>query len=67
MRCPKNYRDLTAVERDRFAQALYQLKAPGVVDQFANDHDVLSFQKPILYGTMLKSTAKAVADGGFTL
>lgn len=39
MSCRKNYRDLTTVERDRFVQALYHLKATGVVDQFANDHD----------------------------
>lgn len=39
MRCRKNYRHLTTVERDRFVQALYHVKAAGIVDQFANDHD----------------------------
>src|SRR5687767_2237144 len=39
MRCRKNYRDLTPVERDRFVQALYHVKSTGIVDQFANDHD----------------------------
>lgn len=39
MRCRKNYRDLTSVERDRFVQALHHVKSTGVVDQFANDHD----------------------------
>ena len=39
MRCRKNYRDLTTVERDRFVQALYHVKATGVVDQFAAEHD----------------------------
>jgi hypothetical protein len=38
MRCRKNYRDLTEVERDRFVQALYYLKSTGLVDQFANEH-----------------------------
>lgn len=39
MRCRKNYRDLTVTERDRFVQALYHVKAAGVVDQFAAEHD----------------------------
>jgi hypothetical protein len=39
VRCRKNYRDLNAVERDRFVQALYHVKSTGIVDQFANDHD----------------------------
>lgn len=34
----KNYRNLTDVERERFVQALYQLKSTGVVDQFAEIH-----------------------------
>ena len=34
----KNYRDLTAVERDRFVQALHHVKSTGVVDQFAQMH-----------------------------
>ncbi len=38
MRCRKNYRDLTDVERNRFVQALYHLKSTGVVDQLANEH-----------------------------
>ena len=38
MRCRKNYRDLTVTERDRFVQALYHVKAAGVVDQFAAEH-----------------------------
>ena len=39
MRCRKNYRDLTAAERDRLVQALHHVKATGVVDRFASDHD----------------------------
>lgn len=38
MSCRKNYRDLTDVERDRYVQALYHVKATGVVDQLANEH-----------------------------
>jgi len=38
MRCRKNYRDLTAVERHRFIQALYHVKAAGVVDAYAEEH-----------------------------
>ena len=34
----KTYRNLTDVERDRFVQALLQLKANGIVDQFAELH-----------------------------
>ena len=34
----KTYRSLTNVERDRFVQALFQLKADGIVDQFARMH-----------------------------
>lgn len=32
----KNYRDLTRAERDRFVQALYQLKANGPSRPFAD-------------------------------
>jgi hypothetical protein len=39
MRCRKNYRDLTVTERDRLVQALYHVKAAGVVDQFAAEHE----------------------------
>ncbi len=39
MRCRKNYRDLTDLERNRFVQALLHLKSTGVVDQFANEHE----------------------------
>ena len=34
----KNYRSLTGVERDRFVQALHNVKSTGVVDQFAEIH-----------------------------
>ena len=34
----KNYRGLTTAERERFVEALRQLKAKGTVDQFANLH-----------------------------
>jgi tyrosinase len=34
----KNYRDFTVAERDRFVQALFQVKASGIVDQFADMH-----------------------------
>jgi len=34
----KTYRNLTDVERDRFVQALFQLKANGIVDRFAQMH-----------------------------
>lgn len=39
MHCRKNYRELTPVERDRFVQALYHVKAAGIVDQFASEHE----------------------------
>jgi hypothetical protein len=39
MRCRKNYRDLTSTERDRFVQALYHVKATGIVDQYASEHE----------------------------
>ena len=38
MGCRKNYRYLSALERDRFVQALHYLKSTGVVDQFASEH-----------------------------
>ena len=34
----KTYRSLTDVERERFVQALFQLKANGTVDRFAQMH-----------------------------
>ena len=34
----KTYRDLTAVERNRFVQALFRLKTTGIIDQFAQIH-----------------------------
>ena len=40
MRCRKNYRDLTLIERDRFVQALYHVKATGIVDQYASEHEL---------------------------
>ncbi|HEU5170951.1 MAG TPA: tyrosinase family protein [Gemmatimonadales bacterium] len=39
MRCRKNYRDLTLVERDRLVQALHHVKALGIVDQYAAEHE----------------------------
>ena len=39
MRCRKNYRDLTPTERDRFVQALHHVKAAGIVDQYASEHE----------------------------
>src|SRR5688572_22830019 len=40
MRCRRDYRDLTPAERQRFIDALYDAKARGVIDAFANEHDV---------------------------
>ena len=40
MSCRRDYRDLTAAERARFVAALYHVKANGVVDAFADEHDV---------------------------
>jgi len=34
----KNYRSLTALERDRFVQALFHVKSTGFIDQFAQIH-----------------------------
>ncbi|CAN7807969.1 tyrosinase family protein [Paraburkholderia hospita] len=39
MRCRKNYRDLTPVERDRLVNALHHVKATGIVDQYAAEHE----------------------------
>jgi hypothetical protein len=49
MNCRKNYRDLTPAERDRFVQALYHVKAAGVVEQYASEHS-MSFHMGI-HGT----------------
>src|SRR5688572_15268179 len=40
MRCRRDYRDLTPAEQQRFIAALYDAKARGVVDSFADEHDV---------------------------
>jgi hypothetical protein len=40
MRCRKNYRDLTTVEKDRFVQALHFVKAAGVVGAYADEHEM---------------------------
>lgn len=40
MSCRRDYRELTAAERARFVAALYHVKAKGVVDAFAADHEV---------------------------
>ena len=40
MPCRKDHRNLTTSERDLFVAALHDAKARGVVDQFANDHEV---------------------------
>lgn len=34
----KSYRNLTADERDRFVQALYQVKSTGLIDRYARMH-----------------------------
>jgi hypothetical protein len=39
VRCRRDYRDLTAAERQRFIDALYDAKGRGVVDAFADEHD----------------------------
>ena len=38
MRCRRDYRDLTAAEKSRFIAALYDAKARGVIDDFADLH-----------------------------
>lgn len=40
MRCRRDYRDLSAAERTRFIEALYDAKARGIVDAFADEHNV---------------------------
>jgi hypothetical protein len=40
MRCRRDYRDLTFAEQQRFVEALFDAKARGVVDAFADEHDV---------------------------
>jgi hypothetical protein len=40
MRCRRDYRDLTPAEKSRYIAALYDAKARGVVDAFADEHDV---------------------------
>jgi hypothetical protein len=40
MRCRRDYRDLTPAEKSRFIAALHDAKARGVVDSFADEHDV---------------------------
>lgn len=39
MRCRRDYRDLTVAEKSRYVAALYDAKARGVVDDFANEHN----------------------------
>ncbi|HVR57251.1 MAG TPA: tyrosinase family protein [Pseudolabrys sp.] len=45
----KNYRNLTAAERELFVQALYHLKQTGFVDQFAEIHRRRFFEN--IHGT----------------
>jgi len=40
MRCRRDYRDLTAAEKARYVAALYDVKARGVIDAFADEHNV---------------------------
>ena len=40
MRCRRDHRDLTPAERARYVAALYDAKARGVVDAFADEHQV---------------------------
>jgi hypothetical protein len=40
MQCRRDYRDLTAAEKARYVAALYDAKARGVVDAFADEHNV---------------------------
>jgi hypothetical protein len=39
MRCRTDYRDLNSAEKQRFIAALFDAKARGVVDAFADEHD----------------------------
>jgi hypothetical protein len=39
MRCRRDYRDLTLAEQGRFIAALYDAKARGVIDAFADEHN----------------------------
>lgn len=39
MRCRTDYRNLTPGEKQRFVAALHHVKAKGVVDAFADEHD----------------------------
>lgn len=38
MRCRRDYRNLTPAEKARYIAALYDAKARGVIDSFANEH-----------------------------
>ena len=40
MQCRRDYRDLTVAEKARYVAALYDAKARGVVDSFADEHNV---------------------------
>lgn len=40
MRCRRDYRDLTEAEKSLFIEALYDAKERGVIDAFANEHDI---------------------------
>lgn len=35
----KSYRGLSEIERDRFVQALYQVKSTGLIDEYAEMHE----------------------------
>lgn len=40
MRCRGDYRDLSTAEKSRFIAALYDAKSRGVVDAFADEHEI---------------------------
>lgn len=40
MRCRTDYRNLSTAEKSRYVAALFDAKARGVVDAFADEHDV---------------------------
>jgi hypothetical protein len=40
MRCRRDHRDLTPAEKARYVAALYHVKANGVVDAFADEHNI---------------------------